>query len=40
MAISPLFAISIFRNGGVVDDVVEDDDGEEKDRVCCNEKQI
>lgn len=38
MAISPLFAISILRNGG--DDVdVEDDDGEEKDRVCCNEEQ-
>ena len=41
MAISPLFAISILRNGGVVDvDDVEDDDGEEKDRVCCNEKQL
>ena len=39
MAISPLFAISILRNGG--DDVdVEDDDGEEKDRVCCNEKLL
>lgn len=38
MAISPLFAISILRNGG--DDVdVEDDDGGEKDRVC-NEEQL